>query len=153
MLSRKFWLPYPKFTGNNRYGRCGKRYFKTDLYKDYIAQCRYYFLFSKKNFEQIKKHIKLKLQVFYIPRTEVTKDGDNLLKVLQDVMVFCKIIQDDSQFINTQIIQLPVDRENPRIYVEIEEYRMENSVMIFQQLELTPEEFLRNEQEKNEEDM
>lgn len=110
-------------------------------------------MFSKKNFEQISKKIKLKLQVFYIPRTDVTKDGDNLLKVLQDVLVACKIIQDDSQFINTNIIRLPVDRENPRIYVEIEEYRMENSVLIFQQLELTPEEFLRNEQEENEENM
>lgn len=152
MLIKRFWLPYPRCTGNNMYGRNGYRSFKTDVYKDYINQCYYYLLTTKKIFNQIMKPVTLSLRVFYIPRTNVTKDDDNLLKVLKDTMKHCKLIQDDSQIINTHIKRLPVDRDNPRVFIEITNYDINDSVIEFSQIEnyndLTPAEFMKNEEAK-----
>lgn len=152
MILKKFWFPYPRCTGNNMYGVRGAKRYKTNVYKDYINECYYTLLSCKKVFKQIKKPVTLALKIFYIPRTNVTKDDDNLLKVVKDVIKHCKLIQDDSQFINTHIMRLHADKENPGVYIEISEWDINESSLIFRDLDLSPEELIRQKQKKDDED-
>ena len=106
----KIELPFKALSSNNAWQ--GRR-FKSVQYCDFEQDC-----FKLIKGEQVKGEVEIYYKFFYKTRQ---LDIDNPIKPLQDILVKCKMIEDDRKV--RKIMVEKFDAEEDRIEIIIEKYQ------------------------------
>ena len=113
----------PSKKNNRNIGRRGKKIFNTpsDKYKQWHEVAELEVLSQYTNFQGVKKIFMVELK-FWMP-DNLQKDLTNAAESIMDLLVDCRVIEDDRwQIIPCILLSCRgIDRENPRCEIEITE--------------------------------
>ncbi len=117
----KLFLPIPPSV-NQLYpsSKSGRR-FKSKRYKEWEIEAAQYLLseFLPELYGLYKSRVEISYRFAF--KDKRVRDIENFAKALGDFLQRNEIIEDDSQIDIMHLIRLPIDKENPGVYIEIKE--------------------------------
>jgi len=113
-----YTIPWPPHSGNHQHGfnSKSKKIFKKPQQTKWANDV---ILLSKSPSFEIKKNTFIRLHCFYFPPDKRKRDMDNAMKPVRDVL--SKILDvDDKNFFLVEYGPPVIDKENPRIEIDVE---------------------------------
>ncbi len=96
---------------------------QSKAYKAYEAECLCQLLMATRLFTPYPKNARLNLRaIYYMPDRRSRPDLVGLIQATQDILQKARIVEDDVSFVSLDGSRIAgIDRDNPRVEIEIEE--------------------------------